>query len=120
MSISVRPATADDAEACGRIIYDAFKGIADAHGFPPDFPSVEAGTQLAAMLIAHPSVFGVVAEEDGRVLGSNFMAEGDPIRAIGPITVDPPHQGGRVGRRLMEAVLDRAKGAAGVRLVQDA
>jgi predicted N-acetyltransferase YhbS len=120
MSISIRPAVAEDAEACGRTMYDAFKSIADAHGFPPDFPSAEAGTQLAAMLIAHPSVFGVVAEEDGRVIGSNFMAEGDPIRAIGPITVDPAHQGGGIGRRLMQAVLDRATGAAGVRLVADA
>jgi predicted N-acetyltransferase YhbS len=120
MSASIRPAIAADAEACGRIIHGAFKGIADAHGFPPDFPSVEAGTQLAAMLIAHPSVFGVVAEEGGRVVGSNFLAEGDPILAVGPITVDPAHQGGGTGRRLMEAVLDRAKGAAGVRLVADA
>ena len=120
MSISIRPAVAEDAEACGRTMYDAFKSIADAHGFPPDFPSGEAGTQLAAMLIAHPSVFGVVAEEDGRVIGSNFMTEGDPIRAIGPITVDPASQGGGIGRRLMQAALDRARGAAGVRLVADA
>jgi GNAT superfamily N-acetyltransferase len=71
-------------------------------------------------LIASPAAFGVVAEEDGRVVGSNFLAEGDPIRAVGPITVGPAHQGGGVGRRLMEAVLDRAGGAAGVRLVADA
>ncbi len=120
MSANVRPAVAEDAEACGRVMYHAFKGIADAHGFPPDFPSVEAGTRLAAVLIAQPSVFGVVAEEDGRVVGSNFLAEGDPIRAVGPITVGPAHQGGGVGRRLMEAVLDRAGGAVGVRLVADA
>ena len=120
MSAGIRPAVAGDAEACGRVMYDALGGIADAHGFPPDFPSVEAGAQLAAMLTAHPTVFGVVAEEDGRVIGSNFMAEGDTIRAIGPITVDPTHQGGGTGRRLMEAVLDRAQGSAGVRLVADA
>jgi GNAT superfamily N-acetyltransferase len=120
MGTGIRPAAADDAEACGPIIHDAFKGIADAHGFPPDFPSVEAGRQLASVLIAAPSVFGVVAESDGRVVGSNFLAEGDPIRAVGPITVEPALQGGGVGRRLMEAVLERAGGAAGVRLVQDA
>jgi predicted GNAT family acetyltransferase len=72
------------------------------------------------MFIAHPSVFGVVAEEDGRVIGSAFMAEGDPIRAIGPVSIDPASQGSGIGRRLMEAVLDRAKGAAGARLVGDA
>jgi predicted N-acetyltransferase YhbS len=120
MSVIIRPAVPEDAEACGRIMYDAFKGIADAHNFPPDFPSVEAAMQLATLFIARPSVFGVVAERGGQVVGSNFMAEGDPIRAIGPITVDPAFQGSRVGRRLMEAALDRAQGAAGVRLVQDA
>ena len=112
---------AGDAEACGRVIHDAFKGIADAHGFPPDFPSAEAGTQLAATMIASPAASGVVAESgDGRVVGSCFLAESDPIRAVGPITVDPAFQGGGVGRRLMEAVLARAEGARGVRLVQDA
>jgi predicted N-acetyltransferase YhbS len=120
MSITIRAATTNDAHACGRIIHDAFKSIADAHGFSPDFPSVEAGVQLASILIAAPSVFGVVAEADGQVVGSNFLAEGDTVRAVGPITVDPGFQGGGVGRRLMEAVLERAKGAAGVRLVQDA
>ena len=93
MPMRVRPAVAADAEACGRIIHDAFKGISDAHAFPPDFPSAEAGRQLAATLIASPAPFGVVAEEDGRVVGSNFLAEGDPIRAVGPITVDPVFRG---------------------------
>ena len=62
MALRVRPAVAADAEACGRIMHAAFKGIADAHGFPPDFPSAEAGTRLAAALIASPAAFGVVAE----------------------------------------------------------
>ena len=121
MALHIRPAVAADAEACGRIIHDAFAGIAAAHAFPPDFPSAEAGAQLAAAMIASPAAYGVVAEsDDGRVVGSNFLAEGDPIRAVGPITVDPAFQGGGVGRRLMEAVLERARGARGVRLVQDA
>lgn len=116
----IRPAVAADAEACGRIIYEAFRGIADEHGFPRDFPSVEAATQLATAFIADPAIYGVVAETAGRVVGSNFLAEGDAIRGVGPITVDPAVQGGGVGRRLMQVVLDRAREAVGVRLVQDA
>jgi GNAT superfamily N-acetyltransferase len=81
---------------------------------------VEAGAQLATTFIEAPSIYGVVAELDGRVVGSNFMAEGDPIRGIGPITVDPAVQGSGVGLRLMEAALARAGEAMGVRLVQDA
>jgi hypothetical protein len=73
MIAQIRPAIAADAEACGHIIFEAFKGIAEKHGFPPDFPSVEAATQLATIFIADPSIYGVVAEMDGRVVGSNFL-----------------------------------------------
>ena len=120
MGTNIRLVVAEDAVACGRIIYDAFNGIADAHGFPQDFPSIDIPTQFAATFIAHRSIFGVVAEEDGRVVGTGFVTERDAIRAVGPIAVDPAHQGGGIGRQLMEAVLDRAGGAVGVRLVGDA
>ena len=39
-----------------------------------------------------PSVWGVVAEVEGRVVGSNFLDERSPIRGVGPITVDPRGQ----------------------------
>jgi GNAT superfamily N-acetyltransferase len=71
-------------------------------------------------LLAGPTIFGVVAEAGGRVVGSNFLWEHDAIRAVGPITVDPQTQARGVGRRLMEAVIERGRDAAGVRLVQDA
>jgi predicted N-acetyltransferase YhbS len=119
MSVALRPATAGDAQACGRVIYDAFRSIARAHGFPPDFPSPEVGLQAASLCTADPSVFGVVAEEYGQVIGSNFLTEDDPVRAVGPISVVPDFQGGGIARLLIEAVLDCAKGAAGVRLVGD-
>lgn len=119
MTANIRLAAPSDADACGRIIHEAFKGIAERHGFAPDFPTVESATRLARSFIAHPAIYGIVAEEDGRVVGSNFLSEGDPIRAVGPITVDPPAQGSGVGRRLMAAVLERGRGAAGVRLLQD-
>jgi hypothetical protein len=62
----------------------------------------------------------VVAEQDGRVVGSNFLDERSPVCGVGPVTVDPSIQNRRVGRALMRAVLDRAgeKGSPSVRLVQ--
>jgi GNAT superfamily N-acetyltransferase len=81
---------------------------------------VEDATQRVGNFIRHPSIFGVVAEaDDGRIVGFNFLSERDPIRAIGPIVIDPAVQGHGVGRRLMDAVLERAQDARGVRLVQD-
>ena len=39
MKTVLRSGTAGDATACGSICYEAFKGIAEQHNFPPDFPS---------------------------------------------------------------------------------
>ena len=117
---TVRTIRPEDAPACGRIIYEAFKEIAERHAFPPDFPSVEAGVQLAHHFSRHPEVYGVVVERGGRVVGSNFLDERSVIRGVGPITVEPACQQGGVGRRLMDAVLERGSEAEGIRLVQDA
>jgi len=120
MAITVREAVHDDWEEAGRICYEAFATLADRHGFPHDFPTVAAAAEPIRWMIDHPRIFGVVAEEDGRVLGSNFMDERGTISAIGPISVDPSAQDRRVGRRLMEVALDRWRqsGAPGVRLLQ--
>ena len=117
MNVTIRQAVSADAETCGRIIYDAFKNIADRHGFPPHFPTLETAIQRANFSITHPSIFGVVAESDDQIIGSNFLDERDPIRGLGPVTVDPRVQIRGIGRRLMEAVLERGRGAVGVRLV---
>jgi len=119
MDAVIRPAASPDAEACGSIIYEAFAAFAARTGFPPSFPTKDVATTLAPNLVENPAVFGVVAERAGRVVGSNFLTEGDRIRGVGPVTVDPSVQGVGLGRRLMQAVLDRGKTAEGIRLVQD-
>jgi predicted N-acetyltransferase YhbS len=120
--ISLRTVTHGDAATCTRICFEAFKGINDRHGFPPDFDTPERPAGLMDMLLANPHVYGVVAEAGGCVVGSNFLWEAEPVMGVGPITVEPSAQARSVGRRLMEAVLERARerDAASVRLVQAA
>jgi GNAT superfamily N-acetyltransferase len=118
--VTLRRAEAGDAEACGQILFEAFGGLHDQHGFPRDFPAVEGAVGLMERWIGRRSVWGVVAEIDGRIVGSNFLDERDPIRGVGPITVAPEAQDTGVGRSLMEAVLERGRGATGIRLLQDA
>jgi predicted N-acetyltransferase YhbS len=120
--VTVREARPEDAESCGRICFEAFSTINTAHGFPCDFPSPEATAGLLSMIFSTPGLYGVVAESGGRIVGSNAMDERAIIAGIGPITVDPAAQNLGVGRKLMEAVMARAKkrGAAGTRLVQAA
>jgi hypothetical protein len=73
-------------------------------------------------MFSSPGFYCVVAEHDGRIVGSNCLDERSVIRGIGPITIDPNVQNLGVGRKLMQAAMDRAneQGAAGVRLVQAA
>jgi predicted N-acetyltransferase YhbS len=122
MPVSIREAQESDAAACGRIIHAAFSAVAGQHNFPSDFPSAEIATNVAAMLIGDRGFYGIVAEHEGQIVGSNFLDMRSPIGGIGPITIDPSVQNKGIGRELMQAVMDRAAAAklAGVRLVQDA
>jgi predicted N-acetyltransferase YhbS len=122
MTVSIRDAQMADAAECGRIIHAAFATVAAQHNFSPDFPSTELAAGVAAMLIAHPGFYGVVAEHNGRIVGSNFLDERSRIGGIGPITIDPSVQNKGIGRQLMLTVMERAtaKKMPGIRLVQDA
>ena len=122
MSVTLRAGTPADTEPCGRICYDAFTNISTKHNFPPDFPSPDVATGFLRWIFEHPRFYVVVAERDGKIVGSNCLDERDAIAGVGPITVDPTVQNAAVGRQLMQAVLDRAEqqNAVGVRLVQAA
>jgi GNAT superfamily N-acetyltransferase len=120
--VRVREASSEDAAVCGQICYDAFFTISQRHGFPCDLPGPEVATGLMAMMFASPDFYCVVAETEGRIVGSNCLDERSVIAGVGPITIDPGAQNSGVGRRLMHAVMDRARerGAVGIRLVQAA
>src|SRR5882724_2790351 len=75
MSIVLRPGTPTDAAVCGPICFEAFKAIDDAHNFPWDFPSAEIATGLLTMMLSNPGFYSVVAEKEGKVIGSNFLDE---------------------------------------------
>jgi GNAT superfamily N-acetyltransferase len=120
--VILRPGSPKDAQICGKICHEAFKTISEKHGFPPDFPSSEAAIGLITFLLSRGDVYSVVAESDGRVIGSNFLWESDSIAGVGPVTVDPTAQNRATGRLMMENILQRIeqKHFAGVRLVQAA
>jgi predicted N-acetyltransferase YhbS len=109
MTVRLRPASPDDAEPAGAICYEAFETIAEQHGFPPDVTSASDTTDLISVLLSRPDIYSIIAEIDGRVVGSNFLWEADTVAGVGPITVDPGVQNKAIGRQLMEAVLERAR-----------
>ena len=119
---SLRAIKAADAAQAGEICFKAFKAIAERHNFAPDVPSPEVGMEMVEHIILRANVYGIVAENAGRVIGSNFLWEDGEVAGIGPITIDPKAQNAGVGRQLMEAVIERAhaRGIQSVRLVQAA
>lgn len=121
-SLTLRRATPADAGPSGAICHAAFTAIAEQHGFPPDFPSPDVAVGLVADIVSRPHIDAVVAEIGGRIVGSNFLWTEEAVAGIGPITVDPSEQNNRIGRSLMEAVLEHARRRRidAVRLVQAA
>jgi hypothetical protein len=100
MAIAMRPIEPADVPEAGRICHDAFKAIVEQHNFPPDFPEPDVAINLLSRLTANLGFYGVVAEQDGRIVGSNFVDERSPIIGLGPITVDPATQNQGVGTAL--------------------
>jgi predicted N-acetyltransferase YhbS len=121
-AVVIRRATQADAEVCGRICFQAFGTLAQKHNFPPDFHAPEIPIHVLSTMFSHPSFFCVVAEQDGKIVGSNCLDERTAIAGVGPITIDPGAQNRSAGRQLMQAVISRAmeRKFAGVRLVQAA
>ena len=119
--LATREILESDAEACGRIAYEAHKAVASVHNYPPEQPSVEFSVGLIRMKLKDPNAWGFLAERRGRIAGSVFLNTFPPaaVAAIGPLTVDPSAEGG-VGHELMVKALGEAKrrGIDQVRLVQ--
>jgi len=110
MSLTIRPIGQNDAESCGKIGYRAHKTISTAHGYPSEQPSEEFGVGLIRRLLGNPNSWGVLAERQGKTLGSIFLHKfpSSPVAVIGPLTVHPSAEGG-VGRVLMHAALTQAR-----------
>jgi len=120
--VTIRRAKPEDAPACGQICYEAFTSLNLAYNFPPDLPEPGAALGLLSMMFSHPGFYCVVAELDGRIVGSNCLDERSAITGVGPITIDPNAQNRGIGRALMRAVVDRSRerNCPGIRLVQAA
>lgn len=120
--MSIVPITPEHAEAAGRIAYEAFKDIADRHGFEPAFPSPEFATLVVRLLIQTEGLSSYLYLEGGEPAAINFGDERDEVVGVGPVAVGLAHQGKGLGRAVMEAMLDSAgrNGFRSVRLLQAA
>lgn len=113
--------TASHVAALAQICYDAFGALHERHQVPRDFHTLEFAQMVIGLFVSRSEIYGVAAQVNGSLAGSNYLSLLDETAGIGPISVAPAHQGKNVGRALMQAVLDEAerRGIRQVRLVQE-
>jgi GNAT superfamily N-acetyltransferase len=122
MAIELVRATAERAGELSRIFFEAFRALHERHRVPLDIHTPEMAAKGMGMFLSRPDMYGVMAVENGKVVGHNFLQLSDEVAAVGPICVDPACQSKGVGRMLMEHVTEWALQHHGamVRLVQEA
>lgn len=122
MGTRIRPAEETDVHPCGVIQYEAFKGIAERHNFPPVFTDPEEPVSQVAMMQAAPNFDGFVAARNGDPIGSIWVSRRSPVAGISAVTVKPDAQDGGVGRALMGHAMSHLEeqGHTRTRLVQAA
>jgi ribosomal protein S18 acetylase RimI-like enzyme len=131
MTLSVRHATANDVPALGRL---GALLVAAHHGFDQDrfiSPGPQSERGYGAFLksqLGRTDVVVLVAEEAGEVVGYAYGAlEGQdwmilrgPAGAVYDLVVDPERRRGGVGRRLLEAIVERLRELGAPRIVLSA
>ncbi len=118
---TIRQARLDDLEPIAQILFDSFNDFNASVSLPPEWPSVDFARAAVRGFIESPDYYAIVAlDEDGRVVGSNFLDERDFVAAPGPISVARGSRGH--GFALMAAIFARAEeiGKTYVRGVQHA
>src|SRR5256885_1490148 len=121
MTIEVRRPKQEDVPELGRICYEAFRDIAESHGFPNDFASSEFASGIVGLLLSQERVYTSAAYDGEWPRGSNFINMWGDVAGVGPISVDLDAQGEGIGKQLMQDVIAHARGEGYemIRLVQD-
>lgn len=128
MPVSIRPATPDDLPALGRL---GALLVRTHHDFDPKrFMAASAQTEsgYASFLgsqLEMSDVAVLVADDEGTVIGyaytavegRDYMSLRGPAAVLHDIIVEPDRRRGGVGRRLLQAAIDFARGHGAPRMV---
>jgi ribosomal protein S18 acetylase RimI-like enzyme len=118
--LTLRPAEDRDVDRAGDVNFLAFYEAALVHRLPPVVTTPAESRRYIRYLLEFDPLGGVVAEEDGEVVGVGWVHPRGAVATIGPLAVEPRVQRRGVGRRLLERLIELAgKGVPQVRLVQE-
>jgi len=117
---AVRPLDERDVDRAGDVNFVAFYDVAVRHGLRPVVTTPSEARSYLRHLLAFDPLGGLVAEQDGDIVGMAWVHPRGPVATIGPVAVDPRYQGRGIGRLLMERSLELAgPRAPQVRLVHE-
>ena len=127
-AVNIRPATAADLTAIGRL---GALLVRTHHDFDPErFMPATSRTEQAygsflGTQLAEPNIVILVAERDGEVIGytyagvegNDYMSLRGPAGVVYDLVVDPAHRRQGVGRMLLDATLEVLKSRGAPRVV---
>jgi hypothetical protein len=115
MDFLIRNMAKEDINRVGEIIYEAFNSVAIKYGYISNVNSVEEGSRLAWTLFHHGPCERLVAEVEGRVVGSACLSIRGDFAGLGPAVVDPYCQDKAMGKELISGVLKKAENLKSIR-----
>ena len=113
--VVVRPLRADETQAAADSAFETFADLDRRTGQQPPEPTDDLrarGAYRVAHLQRTDPDGAWAAELDGRLVGVALALRRGPLWFLSLLTVDPQVQGAGTGRRLLEAALGTAEGAA--------
>ena len=107
MSVTVRPARAEDLPGAQKLVVASINDLTERHGFGAIASVRPAGFQLFSL--QHDARGLWVAEEDGEMIGTAFSWVCGDLWFLAELFVSPGLQGSGIGRELLRRTLDHAE-----------
>ena len=103
----IRPASSDEASAIRALVESAYRGDAARAGWTHEadlFSTDRTSDAEISRVIANPAQCLLVAEQDGRLIGTvTISSVGPRLAYLGMFAVDPQVQASGLGRKLLAA-----------------
>src|SRR3569832_112603 len=109
MSITVRPARAEDLQRAQELVVASINDLTERHAFGAMASVRPASFQLCSLQDDARGLW--VAEDNGEIVGTAFSWVCDELWFLAELFVAPDQQGRGIGNELLKRTMDHAKAA---------